>query len=137
MSCANWLPKSRTTTGPVAGSAACRSSVRAVRRRRVERRLEIGLDLGVVGREDAVAGVGRLAVDRLAALLVAGWAAGRPALLRLARLRPGRLRHRRSALPRRAARRRQCTGTRTHLGRIRARAAAQSRLRIASAAIAM
>ena len=36
-------------------------------RRRVEGDLEVRLDLGVVGREDAVAGVGRLAMDGLAA----------------------------------------------------------------------
>ena len=42
---------------------------RAVRRGRVERGLEIGLDLGVVRGEDAVAGVGGLTVDGLAALL--------------------------------------------------------------------
>ena len=35
---------------------------------RLERGLEVGLDLGVVGGEHAVAGIGRLAVDRLAAL---------------------------------------------------------------------
>ena len=34
-----------------------------LRRRRVERLLEVGLDLGVVGGEDAVAGVRGLAVD--------------------------------------------------------------------------
>jgi hypothetical protein len=33
---------------------------------RVERLLEVGLDLGVIGGEDAVAGVGRLPVDRAA-----------------------------------------------------------------------
>ena len=40
----------------------------ARRRRRVERNLEIGLDLGVVGCEHPVAGVGRLTVDGLPAL---------------------------------------------------------------------
>ncbi|MFI5255385.1 MAG: hypothetical protein ACHQ15_08010 [Candidatus Limnocylindrales bacterium] len=42
---------------------------RAIGRGRVERRLEVGLDLGVVRGQDAMARVGRLAVDRLAALL--------------------------------------------------------------------
>jgi len=37
---------------------------RSVGRGCLECGLEIGLDLGVVGGEDAVAGVGRLAVDR-------------------------------------------------------------------------
>ena len=64
ISWANWLPKSRTTT--VSGSIG-RSSSGSIRRWRVERRLEVGLDLGVVGGEDAVAGVRRLAVDGLAA----------------------------------------------------------------------
>ena len=36
--------------------------------RRVERLLEVGLDLRVVGREDSVAGVRRLSVDRSATL---------------------------------------------------------------------
>ncbi len=40
---------------------------RAIRGRRVERGLEVGLDLGVVRCEHAMAGVGRLAVDGLAA----------------------------------------------------------------------
>ena len=39
-----------------------------LRRWRVERLLEVRLDLGVVGREDAVAGVGGLAVDRPSSL---------------------------------------------------------------------
>ena len=45
----------------------------------VERDLEVGLDLGVVGGQDPVAGVGRLAVDRLAPLASASLvaAAGR------------------------------------------------------------
>ncbi len=38
------------------------------RGRGVERDLEVGLDLGVVGRQHAMAGVGLLAVDGLAAL---------------------------------------------------------------------
>ena len=42
---------------------------RALRRRRVKRDLEIGLDLGVIGREHTVAGIGGLAVDCLAAPL--------------------------------------------------------------------
>ena len=41
---------------------------RAVRGRGLERGLEVGLDLGVVGGEDPVPGVGRLAVDGLAPL---------------------------------------------------------------------
>ena len=41
---------------------------RPVGRRRVERYLEICLDLGIVRRKHAMAGVGRLAVDGLAAL---------------------------------------------------------------------
>ena len=44
------------------------SPVAAIRGRRVEGDLEVGLDLGVVRREDAVAGVGRLAMDGLAPL---------------------------------------------------------------------
>ena len=40
---------------------------RAIRRRRVERGLEVRLDLGVVRSEHAMAGVGRLAMDGLAA----------------------------------------------------------------------
>jgi hypothetical protein len=40
----------------------------AVGSRRLERGLEVRLDLGIVGSEDAVARVGRLAVDRLAAV---------------------------------------------------------------------
>jgi hypothetical protein len=39
---------------------------RAVRRRRVERDLQVGLDLGIVWREHAVAGIRRLAVHGLA-----------------------------------------------------------------------
>ena len=39
-----------------------------LRRRCVEGLLEVRLDLGVVGSEDAVAGVGRLAVDRPSSL---------------------------------------------------------------------
>ena len=42
---------------------------RADRGRRVERHLEIGLHLGIVGREHAVARVGGLPVDGLAAIL--------------------------------------------------------------------
>ena len=49
-------------------SGDCGSSSGArVRRRRVERYLEIGLDLGIIGREHAVAGIGGLAVNCLAA----------------------------------------------------------------------
>ncbi len=44
----------------------------ALRGRRLERRLEVGLDLGVIGCQDAVAGVGGFAMDGLAA----GWARG-------------------------------------------------------------
>jgi len=33
----------------------------------VERDLQVGLDLGVVGREDAVTGIGRFSVDGLTA----------------------------------------------------------------------
>ena len=51
------------------GAVAVRSRRRGGR---VERGLEIGLDLGVVGGEDAVAGVRGLAVDGLAALRRAG-----------------------------------------------------------------
>lgn len=40
----------------------------ARRRRSVQRLLEIGLDLDVVGGQDAMAGVGRLAVDGATAL---------------------------------------------------------------------
>ena len=40
----------------------------ALRRSGVERLLEVRLDLGVVGGEDAMAGVGRLAVDRPSAI---------------------------------------------------------------------
>ncbi len=54
----------------------------SLRSRRVERGLEIGLDLGVIGGEDAVAGVRGLAVDGLAAL---GW---RGRWLRWCRLGP-------------------------------------------------
>ena len=90
MSWAYWLPKSRTTT--VSGSDALPSprgtpapgTSRSGRsgRGRVEGDLEVGLDLGVVGRQDAVAGVGELAVDGLAALarrvlVVVGGRAGR------------------------------------------------------------
>ena len=50
--------------GPI---VAGRSAAAPLRGGRVERGLEVGLDLGVVGGEDAVAGVGRLAVDGLAA----------------------------------------------------------------------
>jgi hypothetical protein len=46
---------------------------RAVRRGGVERRLEIGLDLGVVGGEHAVPCIGRLAVDGLAPLRRGRW----------------------------------------------------------------
>ena len=42
---------------------------KAVRCRDAERRLEIRLDLGIVGGEDAMTGIGRLAVDRAPALL--------------------------------------------------------------------
>ena len=45
-------------------SPACRAGWR----RRVERLLEVRLDLGVVGGEDAVAGVGGLAMDGSAAI---------------------------------------------------------------------
>ena len=41
---------------------------RAIRAGRLERGLEIGLDLGVVGSQDAMAGVRRFAVDGLAAI---------------------------------------------------------------------
>src|SRR3954463_13207488 len=41
-------------------------------RRRLERRLEIGLDLGVVGGEDAMTGVRRLSVDGLPAFRLGG-----------------------------------------------------------------
>ena len=54
--------------------------VRAWRGRRVEGDLQVRLDLGVVGRQDAVARVGRLTVDGLAALArgrVTGVLAGR------------------------------------------------------------
>jgi hypothetical protein len=44
--------------GPILG--------RTLRGRRLERRLQVGLDLGVVGGEDPVAGVRLLTVDRLA-----------------------------------------------------------------------
>jgi len=50
--------------GAGTGAVQCR----ALGRRRVERHLEVGLDLGVVRRENAMAGVGRRAVDRGAAL---------------------------------------------------------------------
>jgi hypothetical protein len=50
--------------GAGTGAVLCR----ALGRRRVERHLEVGLDLGVVRRENAMAGVGRLAMDGLAAL---------------------------------------------------------------------
>ena len=57
---------------PVAGLVVRR----AVGGRRLERGLEIGLDLGVVGGQDAMSGIGGLAVDRLAA--VRGiWSRGR------------------------------------------------------------
>ena len=71
--------------------AACRAPARARRRPDglgrslgagcLERRLEVGLDLGVVGGEDPVAGVGDLAVDGLAAL-VAGVVRGPASLNR-------------------------------------------------------
>jgi len=48
-------------------------AARADRGRGIERHLEIGLDLGVVRCKDPMAGVGRLAVDGLAALGPAGW----------------------------------------------------------------
>ena len=56
--------------GALAGVRRARRSVvsRTVERGRIERCLEIGLDLGVVRCEDAVAGVGGLTVDGLAAL---------------------------------------------------------------------
>ena len=47
---------------------AGRSSAERSGRGRVERGLEVGLDLGVIGGEHAMAGVGRLAVDGLAAI---------------------------------------------------------------------
>jgi hypothetical protein len=46
--------------------AFCRRG--AHRRRRVQRNFEVGLYFGVVRREHAVAGVGRFAVDGLAAV---------------------------------------------------------------------
>ena len=65
MTTVSWPPG----VGDRPGQAGSRPVVgRAIRGRRLERRLEIGLDLGVVGGEDAMAGVGRVAVDGLAAL---------------------------------------------------------------------
>ena len=117
--------RSAAPAGPVVG--------RAVRGRGLERGLEVGLDLGVVGGEDAVAGVGRLAVDGLAAL--AGLVGRRPASARprrSVRRLVGRLGRRPPIRPPLAVCRRQCTRRRP----ARAGSARQPRLRIASAAIA-
>ena len=76
MSCANWLPKSRMATVPVGWSAPPVGLVLpvAIRGGRVERDLEIRLDLGVVGCQDPMARVGERAVHGLAAALC-GWSA--------------------------------------------------------------
>jgi hypothetical protein len=44
----------------------------------MQRGLEIRLDLGVIGGKDAMAGVGRLAVDGLAAVALGRGAVDRP-----------------------------------------------------------
>ena len=97
---------------------------RPVGGRGVQRGLEIGLHLGVVGGQDAMARVGRLAVDRLASRL---WLVGRPPGRRTRRL-VRRLRHPRCTLRSGVAACHQCTG-RTDPG------PGQGWLRIASAAI--
>ena len=73
---------------------------RALRGGRVEGDLEIGLDLGIVGREHTVAGVGDLAVDGLAAFLPGLSAHRRVRLLvgHVGRLVVGRLAGRRAGL---------------------------------------
>ena len=108
----------------------------AVRGRGVEGGLEVGLDLGVVGGEDAVAGVRRLAVDGLAALRVAVARRARRPRRSSMDPAPPSCRSSPSAArsPSPSARR---DGLADRPGSARRRAAPQSRLRIASAAMSM